>query len=68
MKKLLFILTILLYSCASNPIKVEQREKVKQYSLNLQEQGYCKDWADHLALVELGIIKPDRKYKAILND
>ena len=66
MKKLTLILTIAtLISCSSSQIKDRNFDiKVAE----LIETGYTLRAAELIAKVELGYIKPNREYNAIIND
>jgi hypothetical protein len=66
MKKLILILTIAtLISCSSSQIKDRNFDtKVAE----LIETGYTLNSAVLIAKVELGYIKPNREYNALIND
>lgn len=50
---------------ASYSMKVEAAEG---YSIYLMQIGYCREWADHKAFVEVGLIKADGYYWMIEMD
>lgn len=70
MKKILPFLVFFLFfggilTFTTNTIN---KNNCKLYSLDLQEQGYSKAWADHKANVEYGFIDPDDLYRSIKED
>lgn len=70
MKKLLPFLVFFLFfgGMLTFTTNVINRNNCKAYSLDLQEQGYSKAWADHKANVEYGFVEADEEYWSIQED
>lgn len=65
---LLILLTLIITSACSVNKYVYITPTCNDYILDLQEQGYSKEWARHKALVECGILPVDKEYISIIED
>lgn len=64
-----FIAFFLFFACVLNvTTRAINRTNCREYSADLQEQGYSKLWADHKSAVEFGYIEADELYQAIQED
>ena len=63
------ILFIVLLAVSLNvTTRAINRTNCRNYSLDLQKQGYSKSWANHKANVEYGYVKADKLYESIEED
>ena len=60
-----YILTILIIITAFALIKAG---KLNSQISQLESDGYCREWAEKIALTEQGWIKPDSVYLDMIND
>lgn len=58
----------LVVMCVSDSIYLGYSNQLELRTLELTEEGYSRDAAEHIAKVELGIIPPDNEYSALMED
>ena len=49
-------------------IAMIKAHKVNRQITQLENDGYCREWAEKIALTEQGLIKPDSVYFNMIND
>lgn len=64
-----YILFFLFFAVILNvTTRAINRTNCREYSVQLQEEGYSKEWANHKANVEYDYVKADKLYESIEED
>lgn len=58
----------LVVMCVSDSIYLGYSNQLELRTLELVEEGYSRDAAEHIAKVDLHIIPPDNEYSALMED